>query len=130
MNINELIERLDNDPTWRNDNLLKEAAQALRLLNDENAELRADAEVHDEQLTKVALIRLDLEAENKQLREDKRLLNDAAIVARDAIAQAPEDAFGSVGPAHDHPGYWIRDKLVDRITKAIAAVQEKSDANQ
>ena len=41
-------------------------------------------------------------------------------VSRDAIAQAPEDAFGSVPPAHDHPGYWIRDELVDRITKALA----------
>jgi uncharacterized small protein (DUF1192 family) len=39
--------------------------------------------------------------------------------AREAIAQAPEDAFGSVPPAHDHPGYWIRDELVHSLTVAL-----------
>ena len=51
-------------------------------------------------------------------------LEAALIVAREAIAQAPNDAFGSVPPAHNHPGYWIRDELVNNITKALAAKEK------
>jgi len=52
-------------------------------------------------------------------------LEGALRVAREAIQQAPQDAFGSVGPAHDHPGYFIQDELVDRLTKALAAAEGK-----
>ena len=41
--------------------------------------------------------------------------------AREAIASQPEDAFGFVAPVFDDDtGYYVRDALIDTITKALA----------
>ncbi len=49
-------------------------------------------------------------------------LEAALITARDAIDSVQPATFGSVGPAHDHPGYWIKDELVSNITKVLESV--------
>jgi len=47
-------------------------------------------------------------------------LEKALEKARDAIAQAPEDAFGDIPDTPDRQGWWIRDELVDSFNKALS----------
>jgi len=42
---------------------------------------------------------------------------------RDAIANTPEDSFGRVLDNRERQGWFIRDEIVDRLSKAISALQ-------
>lgn len=65
--IKNLEAEVDRLETMLNHQALGPTLAKWQAVRAENDELRADAETHDEQLTRVALIRLDLEAENKAL---------------------------------------------------------------
>ena len=53
-------------------------------------------------------------------------LEKALEKARDAIAQAPEDAFGDIPDTPDRQGWWIRDELVDSFNKALSDTERRS----
>ena len=72
-----------------------------------------------------------LEAERDELRARCERLEGALRDAREAIASQPEDAFGCVAPVFsDDTGYYVRDALIDTITKAIAATDRHGQVRE
>ena len=112
--IPNLIERLEKKPLGiqRREISQKHAEKIAQALRD----LQADADIHDEQLTKVARLRLDLESENIKLR---------------AVAEAAKEWVKELGPIDGTLKAWtdLSEALanLDKRVQPLASEADKGD---